>query len=598
MPVNKIIFNWIRIQNFFSVGPEIYFSFTKHSGMNYIFGHNYDLKSDVLNGSGKSTIFVDATLFALFGKPSRRVNKNSIVNRLNTENCKVTLNFTINEDTYIVESACLPTYCKLFKNGQDITKSSIKETYDFISTEIIKSSYTVFRNSIILSLNNNKNISEMGKGEKRDFIDELFNLYIFGKMFAKIKNDLNVLDKELLVERNNFKKLEKDLAEFANSDKNFEKEKKQNIKKIEDEIEETQKKINKLSNTHEIKTLSSKDRLEKIIEKINQRILSLQDKKTKYQNALVSISKDIDHNEKTILKHSEILKIVCNDCTTKINSIYKLIEIHTLIETQTTNKNALLKKISSTDNSLFILKPRKEKYEKKLRLILDSVKIIEKSKNEIEYLSKNIESLNKKLEEEKNKQTPFSDLIKKYEGHKIHCTNRINEYVDQRKYLDFLSYVLSDEGVKKYIISDLINILNNRIRKYLEEMGCEYTVIFDPNFESKFLTTTGECEYDNFSAGEKRRIDISTIFAFRDLLFGQGTLQTNILVCDEFLDSSIDEYCINSIIKVLKKEAETQTVFVVSHRECLDKESDFDNIIEIKKEGGYTSIISDPQGEI
>jgi len=148
-----------------------------------------------------------------------------------------------------------------------------------------------------------------------------------------------------------------------------------------------------------------------------------------------------------------------------------------------------------------------------------------------------------------------------------------------------------------YLIHDRDRLLLE-LRKYLEEMGCEYTAIFDPNFGCTFITTTGPCEYDNFSAGERRRIDIATTFAFRDLLFGQGTLQSNVLICDEIFDVSIDEFCVNSIIKLLKDEAETQTIYIISHRECIDSEGDFDNVIELKKEGGFTSIVSDVQGGV
>ena len=41
---------------------------------------------------------------------------------------------------------------------------------------------------------------------------------------------------------------------------------------------------------------------------------------------------------------------------------------------------------------------------------------------------------------------------------------------------------------------------------------------FDESFDFKFITLNGECEYSSFSAGERQRIQIATILAFRDLI--------------------------------------------------------------------------------
>ena len=61
-------------------------------------------------------------------------------------------------------------------------------------------------------------------------------------------------------------------------------------------------------------------------------------------------------------------------------------------------------------------------------------------------------------------------------------------------------------------------------------------------------------------------------------------------MCDEVLDQGLDEYAINSIIKILKEIAKDQTVYVISHRECVTPE-DFNDIITVQKWNGYTTLI-------
>ena len=72
---------------------------------------------------------------------------------------------------------------------------------------------------------------------------------------------------------------------------------------------------------------------------------------------------------------------------------------------------------------------------------------------------------------------------------------------------------------------------------------------------------TGECEYTNFSAGERQRIQIATIFAFRDLILN-GKVTSNIFIIDEFLDSAIDSICIKNVLEILyKKSNRTKTKY-------------------------------------
>ncbi len=49
--MNNITFNWVSMQNFFSVGEEVRVDFNEFNGMNYVYGENKD--DDCRNGSGK-----------------------------------------------------------------------------------------------------------------------------------------------------------------------------------------------------------------------------------------------------------------------------------------------------------------------------------------------------------------------------------------------------------------------------------------------------------------------------------------------------------------------------------------------------------------
>jgi hypothetical protein len=545
--------------------------------------------------SHNSTLFVDAPLFGLFGKTSKKVNKSSIANRVHSKNCYVHINFSINKDEFEIQSGISPTYYKLIKNGKDLTKSSPKETYEYIEREILKSSYLLFKNNIILSVNDSKNIFSMSKDEKRKFIDNLFNLTVVGKMFNVIKKDLNSLDKQFLLEQNSNRSLVNDIAQFNEKIKTFAIEQENQVQKILDQMLDLKNTIASLDCDNE-KNIRIKAKLSEGLTQVETKYSEIRDAKNKLNTTVQLLEKDNTNKNSIINKYNNILQLICTDCYKKVDELIGLTTIleskkdnETKINTTTSKISSLLEAEKTLSSKLSEIKDKINEYETKIRDIERN--IITKKYKEENYIK-----LESSIDDIKNKKSPFEDLISKYTNDLNVSNRKIDEYLDQKKYLEFLVFMTSEEGVKKFLISDMINIINSKIRNYLEEMGCEYTALFDPNFDCTFLTITGPCEYDNFSAGERRRIDIAVTFAFKDLLYINGLLLSNILVCDEILDVSIDEHCINSIIKLLKRTAKDQTVYVISHREAVDN-SDFDNIIEIQKSGGFTTIIQDEQGE-
>ena len=99
-----------------------------------------------------------------------------------------------------------------------------------------------------------------------------------------------------------------------------------------------------------------------------------------------------------------------------------------------------------------------------------------------------------------------------------------------------------------------------------------------------FVTTAGNCEFDNFSAGEQMRIVIATSLSFRDFMATRSNITSNILVIDEYIDSNIDTLAINNIFDILKEFVKDygQNIFLISHRKEIDNTL-FDNIVQVEK---------------
>ena len=82
------------------------------------------------------------------------------------------------------------------------------------------------------------------------------------------------------------------------------------------------------------------------------------------------------------------------------------------------------------------------------------------------------------------------------------------------------------------------------------------------------------------------RLDFSIRFGFIKLMEQRNSVNTNLLVLDESLDSSIDATGREELLEILKSEfASTKDIIIVSHnQEIKEKEEIFDRNINITKD--------------
>ena len=592
---NKIVFNWMDVQNFISVGDEIHIDFTDYMGMNYIYGENKDAEKK--NGSGKSTIFCDAILWGLFDSTVKKLKRGSIPHRLRGKKCHVKINFTIDKRSFTVTNSIKPSDYTLIEHldteDVDLSKSSKAETLRYISSELLSSSYLMFRNCLVLSITNNTNIFEMSKSEKRQFLETMMDYAVIGVMFTNSKKDRNKVDSELTLKRQDFMRIKNSLEDFHGKQKDFEKNKKNKIAEIQSEIDLLNANLGKLDT--DLTDYSGKlGRLKEVKQKILDAIDKTNEQRVKTTSDIAVIKGQIDNTNAIQKKYSKVLDVICDDCKDTANSVLNLDDDKVIKEREA--KIAELK-----ERVITLVSKVKTIKDEKLRKVVDKIDILEeriyKVGRDVEKrksLETSITIKEKHLADEEARKSDFESLIKKNQKELDTINGNIGELSEQKKYLDYTVFLTSEDGIRKNLLTEYITLLNARIRSYLDEMGCEYTLVLDDEFNYTFLTTSGECEYDSFSAGEKVTLISACMFAFRDLLFGQGTLQSNLFICDEILDTSLDDISLNNIIKILKKVSEEQNVFLISHRECVTPD-DFNTVIKIEKENGFTTIIENKE---
>jgi len=596
--MKRIIFKKLSIKNFLSVGSTpVTIDFK--SGLHIITGLNRD-KEDRRNGVGKSTV-ADAIYFAIFGETLRELKKEHIVNNTNHENCEVTLEFSIEsynkKDDYQIIRMLEPSRCYIYINGEDKTRDSISNTSNFI-LEKINCSQEIFQNCVIMTVNNTTPFMAKKKVEKRKFIEGIFNLEIFSTMLQNLRDEYNDIKRNFDIESAKFTEVEKSLLTHQAAKDNYIKER---------DLKKEKYLTRQKNNFNELKELEEKiSKFIKVdINKINDDISTLTIKSEKIDNDIKQLrDKTSSLRTQISLKEQSIKRIgtdkdICPTCLRSIDDKDK----HHIHEEKL--------KIKQEINSFQLEINESNKQEEKLSdLDLKLNKAVESLKTKINNFKleeKGIDNIKNRIEQinvwQKELEIDLAELNKtdnQYDTVIAEVTARLNDIkvtLEKTKthlnMLEAVKFVLSEEGVKSYIVKKILQLFNSKLAYYLKKMDANCICIFNEYFEEEIIDEKGKpCSYFNFSGAERKNIDLACLFAFMDIRRLQGNIAFNFSVYDELFDSSLDEKGVELVLGILKERIEkyNECIMVISHRKESVKFATGD-IIFLEKKNGITKRI-------
>src|SRR5690606_16362430 len=116
------------------------------------------------------------------------------------------------------------------------------------------------------------------------------------------------------------------------------------------------------------------------------------------------------------------------------------------------------------------------------------------------------------------------------------------QLIADRELYSIASQLLKDGGIKTRIIRQYVPVINKLINKHLAALDffCQFEI--DENFDEKIKSRGRDnFTYESFSQGERLRIDLSLMFAWRALAKIRNSTNCNLLILDEILDSSLDD---------------------------------------------------------
>lgn len=145
--------------------------------------------------------------------------------------------------------------------------------------------------------------------------------------------------------------------------------------------------------------------------------------------------------------------------------------------------------------------------------------------------------------------------------------------------------LLKDGGIKSYIIRQYIPIINKEINRYLQKLDFFVDFYLDENFNETIKSRFYDIfSYENFSEGEKSRIDLALLFTWRSLAELKNKSNVNLLVLDEVFSGPLDSEGIILFKKVLNSINHNKVV--ITHNVELINE--FNRVIQVTKEGDFS----------
>ena len=161
--------------------------------------------------------------------------------------------------------------------------------------------------------------------------------------------------------------------------------------------------------------------------------------------------------------------------------------------------------------------------------------------------------------------------------------------MDDAQYYMMAVTMLKDTGIKSRIIAQFIPLMNQYINEYMTKFDMFVNFELDENFDETIKSRNRDTfSYNSFSEGEKMRINLSILFAWRRIAMSKNSISTNIIVFDETLDSSLDEEAVDTFVNILGSIEEDTNVVVISHRKVIDEM--FDRVVVIKKVNDFSVV--------
>jgi len=568
-----ITFRYVRWKNLLSTG-------------NYFTEVKLDNNTNTLvvgeNGSGKSTM-LDALCFGLFGKAFRNVNKPNLLNSINSKDCIVEVEFNTNNKSYKIIRGIKPNKFEIYCDGELLNQDAAARDYqEYLEKFILKLNYKSFTQIVILGSASFVPFMQLSSSDRRAIIEDLLDIQIFSTMNGLLKDRLTN-NKDVMFQSKS--EIELTQQRYDLQDKHIKGLKQNNEDKVTEYVSEIRINTNTIQTLHgEIANLSSQVETHQnlVAEKtlVEDKVKKITKLESQIESNLSKFRKDI-----SFFAHNDD----CPTCRQAIASEFKETELQTLQTKATECEHGLtqleVKLLEEQTKLNEITEIQRRIQTLQIEIATKNTSIIETNK----YITK-IEKLIEELKTNKASTEKEEEELKSLNDTLTVLKSNLRHLIDEKSYYEVASGLLKDTGIKTKIIKQYLPIINKLVNKYLASLDFFVNFNLDESFKETIKSRhRDDFTYNNFSEGEKQRIDMALMLTWRAVAKLKNSSNTNLLILDEVFDSSLDTNGTEELMKILHM-LEGVNLFVISHKGdiLVDK---FANVIRFEKVNNFSRIM-------
>jgi len=513
------------------------------------------------NGDGKTTI-ANAIIFALYGKVEG-VRMNDLPNRINKD-LWVRIKLRCGSMEIEIERGLMPSKFSVLINGVEFDKAGKRSVQEYLEEEVYGIPYHVFKNIIILSINDFKSFLTMSPSDKKQIIDKMFGFSILNDMQRMVKEER--------------KSIKTDIDSYESE-----------LRQIDESIIQVKMKLNQLQADSDEKSKGEIEKLKNRLIKFDADKAKLEEAGSKVKETIGKFEDDLDQqsdNYNTLRYEMESLKKklalyennTCPTCEAPLDSefhVHKKAEYQDRVDGMPT----AMEQASDAVNSI---KTKISEARQKERAVLEKVSSLNAS-------MRNLKSELVKIKEKATAGGEFehlNELIKQFEEQELVKNQEKSKHSNDYHFLELVEDILGEDGVKNLAVKTILPGLNTNIAAMANTMHLPFHLRFDDKFNCIITHLGEEVNPMTLSTGERKKADFIIIIAIIKILKLRFP-QLNLLFLDELL-SSVDQDGVYNILKILSqviKENQINT-FVINHT-VLPHEI-FDKKLQIYRDNGFS----------
>ena len=462
-----------------------------------------------------------------------------------------------------IERGIAPNRFSVLINGVEFDKAGKKSVQEYLEDEVFGIPYHVFKNIIILSVNDFKSFLTMSNQDKKQIIDRMFGFSILNDMQRQIKDERRDIKFDIDA-------YDAELNEIMNS------------------IGSVKGKLNTLLAESKTANKSKIQELKDQLVTLHETVLDIEANRTKEEDAMNKFNKD--YNEKRTeagdIKReidylNKKLKLYesghCPTCETKLTSDWHVKQ-----------KDSFTEKINASTNDIKSIKTEMDALQDKVLKARTAKLDLEAQISDNKVTMRGL-----KAELMKLKDTPegadfdhLRGLITEFEEKEAEKSASKDQLNGDYNFMEIVEQVLGEDGVKNLAVKTILPGLNTNIAAMAQTMHLQFHIRFDEKFNCIINHLGEDINPMTLSTGERKKADFIVIVAIIKILKLRFP-QLNLLFLDELL-SSVDHDGVYNILKILNqviKEHKINT-FVINHS-VLPHEI-FDKKIQIYRENGFS----------